>query len=58
MTLEKHKNFKKKNLTYFAENFWENILSYFQNLSAEFYLDFGQKKANFTRFWKNYHIFF
>ena len=43
---------KKKNLTFFAEKFWENTLTYFQKFSAKL-LDFCQKMADFTRFWKN-----
>ena len=55
MTL-KTQTFWGKNLTFFAEKFWENILTYFQKFSAKI-LDFGQKKkkkpAHFTRFWKS-----
>ena len=36
----------------FGEKFLENILMYFQKFSAKI-LDFGQKMADFTRFWKN-----
>ena len=43
MTL-KHKNFEKK-LTFFAEKFWENILTYFKNFQLKF-LDFVQKMAD------------
>ena len=38
-----------KNLTVFEEKFRENILTNFQLK----FLDFGQKRADFTTFWKN-----
>ena len=48
--ITKNTQILKKNLSFFAEKFWENILTYFQPK----YLDFGQKTADFTRFLKNY----
>ena len=43
----------RKNQTFFAEKFWENILTYLNKNFKPNFLDFGQKKAEFTRFWKN-----
>ena len=33
----KNMNISKKNLTFFAEKFWENILTYFQKVSAKMF---------------------
>ena len=45
----KKKKKKKKIEGFFAEKFWENVLTYFQLK----FLDFGQKPADCTRFYKN-----
>ena len=47
MTLKAQKFQEKKNLTFFKEKFWENILTYFQKFSAK----------NF-RFWSKYGWFY
>ena len=49
MTLKTQKFFK--NLTILQKKFWGTILI-FKNFKLK-YLDFGQKMADFTRFWKN-----
>ena len=47
----KNTEFSKKNLTFFAEIFWENILIYFQTVSAKI-LQLVKKMADFTRLWQ------
>ena len=41
----------KTNVTFFKEKFWENILTFLKKIQLQ-HLDFGQKMADFTRFWK------
>ena len=49
----KNKNKKQnKKLTFFAEKFGKIFWLIFKNFQLKF-LDFGQKMADFTRFWKN-----
>ena len=49
---QQKKKKKKKNQTFFVNKFLENILT-FKNFQPKF-LDFGQRMADFTRFWKNF----
>ena len=55
MTLKTQK-FREKNQTFLQKTILENILIYFQKISAKilrFWSKHTQKKADFTRFWQN-----